>query len=161
MEHDLQDTIALLSRTPGALNTLLRDLPDTWVFRNEGEQTWSSFDVIRHLIYCERADWMPRVKIILQFGESQAFKPFDREGFTRERDGASLGQALDEFARLRSGNLDELRSLKVGPKELALRGKHPSLGVVTLSQLLATWAAHDLTHLHSYQGSWRTSIGKR
>ena len=30
----------------------------------------------------------------------------------------------------------------------ALRGQHPDLGAVTLSQLLSTWAVHDLTHLH-------------
>jgi hypothetical protein len=55
---------------------------------------------------------------------------------------------LDEFARLRSENLDQLSALNLQPNDLARRGLHPSLGVVTLSQLLATWAAHDLTHLH-------------
>jgi len=28
------------------------------------------------------------------------------------------------------------------------RGRHPALGGVTLSELVATWAVHDLTHLH-------------
>jgi hypothetical protein len=66
----------------------------------------------------------------------------------REIQGKSLGQLLDEFARVRSANLDELRELKLQPKDLDRPGKHPSLGTVTLSELLATWAAHDLTHLH-------------
>ena len=45
-------------------------------------------------------------------------------------------------------NLDQLRAFNLQPKDLERRGQHPTLGVVTLSQLLATWAAHDLTHLH-------------
>ena len=148
MELNLQDTISLLTRTPAALNALLRDLPPTWTLRTEGENTWSAFDVIGHLIHGERTDWMPRAKMILQYGESQTFVPFDRWAQARESQGKSLGQLLDEFARLRSANLDEVRALNLRPEQLELRGRHPALGVVTLSQLLATWAAHDLTHLH-------------
>jgi len=91
---------------------------------------------------------MPRVKVVLQFGETQAFESFDRWGRAREIQGKSLGQLLDEFARLRSENLAGLRALNLRPEDLERRGLHPSLGVVTLSALLATWAAHDLTHLH-------------
>lgn len=148
MEHSLPDTIALLTRTPAALNALLRDLPGTWALCNEGDSTWSPFSVVGHLIHAERADWVPRAKMILQFGETKAFAPFDREGHAREIQGKSLAQLLDEFARVRTENLNELRALNLRPEDLERRGLHPSLGVVTLSQLLATWAAHDLTHLH-------------
>lgn len=148
MQHNLQDTIALLARTPVALNAFLRDLPETWTLRNEGEKTWNAFDVIGHLIHGERTDWMPRAKMILQFGESKPFEPFDRLAQERESQGKSLAQLLDEFARLRSENLNDLRALNLKPEDLARRGRHPELGVVKLSQLLATWAAHDLTHLH-------------
>src|SRR5215471_11827006 len=72
-EQNLPDTIAVLSRTPAALDALLRDLPDVWTRRNEGVDTWNVVDVIGHLIQGERTDWMPRVKIILQFGETRAF----------------------------------------------------------------------------------------
>ena len=148
MQHNLQETISLLSRTPAALNALLRDLPEAWTLRNEGEKTWSAFDIVGHLIHGECTDWMPRAKMILQFGESKAFEPFDRWAQERESQGKSLAQLLDEFARLRSENLNELRALNLQIEDLARHGRHPALGVVTLSQLLATWAAHDLTHLH-------------
>jgi hypothetical protein len=148
MEHNLQHTISLLTRTPAALNALLRDLPEMWTLRNEGENTWSAFDVVGHLIHAERTDWMPRARTILQFGETQAFEPFDRQGHARAVQGKSLGQLLDEFALLRSENLGHLRSLNLQQHDLDRRGRHPALGAVTLSELLATWAAHDLTHLH-------------
>ena len=148
MEHNLPQTIALLTRTPATLNALLRDLPETWTFRNEGVNTWSALDVVGHLIHGERTDWMPRAKMVLQFGETKAFEPFDRLGHVRENQSKSLGQLLDEFARLRSENLDQLCAFNLRQEDLGRRGRHPALGAVTLSELLATWAVHDLTHLH-------------
>lgn len=170
MGFDLQQTVALLSRTPSALNALLRDLPQAWTLGNEGGKTWSPFDIVGHLIHGERTDWMPRARIILQYGENRAFDPFDRLAQERESQGKSLGELLDEFARLRSGNLDALHEMKLTPEDLNRRGRHPALGVVTLSQLLATWAVHDMTHLHqlsrvmAYQyreavGPWSAYLG--
>jgi hypothetical protein len=148
MEHHLPYTIALLSRTPTTLNALLRELPDAWTSQNEGDNTWSAFDIVGHLIHGDRTDWMPRVRMVLDHGEMQAFEPFDRWGQVRESQGKSLGQLLDEFARVRSDSLDALRALNLRAEDLEQRGRHPALGVVTLSELLATWAVHDLTHLH-------------
>ena len=148
MEQNLEHTICLLTRTPATLDALLRDLPEAWRMRNEGGNSWSAFDVVGHLIHGERTDWIPRAKMILEFGESRAFEPFDRLAQERESRGKSLGELLDEFTRVRAENLTELKGLKLGPEDLARRGRHPSLGVVTLSELLATWGAHDLTHLH-------------
>jgi hypothetical protein len=148
MEHNLQHTVSLIERTPAALNALVRDLPDAWTHRNEGGDSWTVFDVVGHLIHAERADWMPRAKILLEFGEARAFDAFDRLAQVRESQGKSLPQLLDEFARLRAENLAQFRALNPSPTDLARRGRHPLLGTVTLSELLATWAAHDLTHLH-------------
>jgi DinB superfamily len=148
MEQNLDQTIALLARTPAALDALLRDLPESWTSHNEGEGTWSPRDIVAHLIYAEHADWMPRARRILESGESKAFDPFDRQGHVTESRAKSLGELLDEFARVRSEALAELRALNLRPDDLAKRGRHPALGAVTLSDLLATWAVHDLTHLH-------------
>jgi hypothetical protein len=148
MEHNLEQTMLLLSRTPAALNALLRDLPESWTLRNEGANSWSAFDIVGHLIFGERTDWMSRARMILQFQETKTFERFDRLGHVRESQGKSLEQLLDEFAGLRAENLRELRALNLQSTSLALRGRHPALGVVTLSQLLATWTVHDLTHLH-------------
>ncbi len=170
MEHNLEHTISLLARTPAALNALLRDLPETWTIRNEGENTWSAFDIVGHLIHGELTDWIPRARMILELGETRAFEPFDRWAQERESQGKSLAQLLDDFARLRSENLNALRALNLQPADLKRRGRHPALGVVTLSELLATWAVHDLTHLHQisrvmahqYQdgvGPWSAYLG--
>ena len=148
MKHELDNTIALLERTPAALDALLRGLPERWTETNEGGETWSVSTVIAHLIHCEHEDWMPRARHILLGDETEPFPPFDREGRLRYKRNKTLPQLLDEFARLRRENLTELRALNLRPQDLARPGRHPALGVVTLSELLATWAAHDLTHLH-------------
>lgn len=170
MEHNPDHTIALLARTPATLTALLRDLPEEWTLRNEGEKTWSAFDVMGHLIHGERTDWMPRVRRILEAGESRAFDPFDRWAQERESEGKSLPHLLDEFAELRTRNLNAFRALNLQPQDFGRRGRHPALGIVTLSELLATWAAHDLTHLHQISrvmahqyreavGPWRAFLG--
>lgn len=173
MEQDLQQTIALLRRTPNALSALLRELPEEWTHRREGEGTWTAFDVVGHLAYCERTDWMSRARLILSAKgspEIPPFQPLDRLGQQRESAGKSLGALLDEFADRRAENLVELASFRLTGPELALRGHHPAFGPVTLSQLLATWAAHDMTHLHQISrilahqyrdavGPWKSYLG--
>src|SRR6266436_6957969 len=108
-EFNLAESIAVLTRTPASLNTLLRGLPDTWVRGNEGKDTWSAFDIVGHLIVGERTDWMPRVRIMLENGEARPFDPFDRLAQLKESQDKSLEQLLDEFARLRIENLIALR----------------------------------------------------
>jgi hypothetical protein len=104
--------------------------------------------VIAHLIHGEQADWMPRTRHILHAGETQPFAPFDREAHLRYGKGKTLTQLLSDFANARAKSLDELRGLKLAPQDFERRGLHPALGSVSLAELLATWAAHDLTHLH-------------
>jgi hypothetical protein len=169
-KFSMAEAMALLARTPAALNALLRGLPDIWTHRNEGTDSWSAFDIVGHLNFAERADWMPRVRTILEHGETRPFDPFDRFAQMRESQGKSLEQLLDDFTSLRSESLAALQALNLQSADLARRGKHPALGSVTLSELLATWAVHDLTHLHqlsrvmAYQyrkevGPWSAFLG--
>ena len=143
----MEEAVAILARTPPTLDALLRGLPDAWIGAHGGGETWSPFDVVGHLIHGERSDWMSRVRILLEHGESRPFDPFDRLAQFEESRGRSLGSLLDQFAALRSENLAALAALRLSDADLERRGRHPSLGVVTLRQLLATWVAHDLDHL--------------
>ncbi|MGC4051983.1 MAG: DinB family protein [Paludibaculum sp.] len=143
----LGECIAVLSRTPAALDALLRGLPAVWTDATEGPGTWSPYVVMGHLIHCEKTDWMPRALIILEHGAARPFDPFDREAQLKEPQDRPLGDLLDEFAALRSSNLDQLRGLELQPAQLELMGTHPALGPVTLRQLLATWTAHDMAHV--------------
>ena len=146
-EFSLREAVTILGQTPKTLGALLRGMPDEWIHANEGEGTWSAYDVLGHLIHGERTDWIPRVKTILEHGESRAFDPFDRLAQFAESKGKTLSSLLDEFAVVRAGSLTELARLNLKDADLDRRGRHPAFGAVTLRQLLATWVAHDFDHL--------------
>ncbi|HEX5031781.1 MAG TPA: DinB family protein [Candidatus Eisenbacteria bacterium] len=143
----LDEAIPILERTPRAIDAMLRGLPDAWLRCNEGENTFSPFDVVGHLIHGEKTDWMPRVRMILETGDERAFEPFDRFAQKDASRGKTLDELLDEFARLRAANISALKALQLTADDLDRHGKHPKLGSVTMRQLLATWVAHDLDHV--------------
>ena len=143
----LEEAVTILARTPSTLDALLRGLPESWTNAHEGDETWSPFDVVGHLIHGEKVDWVPRAKIILAHGDARPFDKFDRLAQTIASAGRTLPDLLDEFARRRQANLRELVALNLTTSDLDRGGRHPELGPVTLRQLLATWVAHDLDHV--------------
>ncbi len=147
MQFDIEQATSILSRTPSVLDALLRGLPDPWVASNEGENTWSPFDVVGHLVHCEKTDWIPRARLILEKGESQVFEPVDRFAHFEESRGKALVDLLNEFAVLRSASLSTLGECELSASDLQRTGRHPDFGAVTLGQLLATWVVHDLGHI--------------
>jgi hypothetical protein len=147
MEFNLDHAVSFLSRTPNVLRALLQGLPQQWVSVNEGENTWSPFDVVGHLIHGERTDWIPRARIILEAGESRAFEPFDRFAQFEESRGKTLEELMDTFEALRHDNIHALIEMRLSPQDLEKTGRHPELGTVTLGELIATWVTHDLDHI--------------
>ena len=169
MNYRLDDAVAILRRTPAALRALLLGLPEDWLRANEGPGTWSPDDVVGHLIHGERTDWIPRVEHILRHGEAVVFPPFDREAMLTGPGEERIDHLLDTFARLREESLARLDAFGFSDNDLARRGTHPEFGAVTLQQHLATWVAHDLTHIaqivrtmaHQYAdavGPWRAYL---
>ncbi len=139
----LSEALAVLERTPAVLRAQLQGLPAAWLADNDGEGTWSPGQVVAHLVEAEHDLWIPRMRAILG-GES--FPPFDREASLRRWGKDSLDALLDEFERRRARSLRDFASIKPSEADLQREGKHPEFGIVTLSQLLSTWTAHDLIH---------------
>ncbi|GAB1343712.1 DinB family protein [Gemmatimonas sp.] len=147
MIASVSDTLCVLERTPATLRALLGELPSQWTSPNEGPDTFSAFDNVAHLVHGERADWMPRARIMLAQSVDKRFEPYDRFAHVHESAGKSMATLLDEFEVARRANLQELHSWTLTDDMLALTGEHPAFGEVSLRQLLATWAVHDLGHL--------------
>lgn len=147
MNFEITDALAILERTPSTFRALLATLPDAWALPDEGPNTFSARDNLAHLVHGERTDWIPRARIILAQAADRRFEPYDRFAYRHESAGRSVGELLDEFAALRTSNLAVLRAWTLTDHQLALTGEHPAFGRVTLRQLLATWVAHDLSHL--------------
>lgn len=143
----LDQCVEILERTPQVVRELLAGLPANWTRTNEGGETWSPYDVIGHLIHGEKTDWIPRAEIILGPGSDKRFTPFDRTAQTRESQGKSLEDLIEDFGELRRASLEQLQGFRLTEKDLDRTGVHPEFGEVTLRQLLATWVVHDLDHI--------------
>jgi hypothetical protein len=147
MEYNVAHAVDILSRTPAVLRDLLGGLPPVWVRANEGPGTWSPFDVVGHLIHGERTDWIPRAEIILGASGDKRFAPFVRDAMMGRDAGKSLDGLLGEFAVLRAESIRRLEAFGLDESKLSMTGIHPEFGEVTLRQHLATWVAHDLSHI--------------
>lgn len=148
MRFNLTDATTILTNTPTVLRHMLANLDEKWITSNYGSETFSPFDVLGHLIHGERCDWITRLNIILDHGTAKPFASFDRYAMYEESKGKTIADLLAEFATVRSENLQTLADLNLSDDDLARQGSHPALGIVTAEQLLATWAAHDLNHIH-------------
>ncbi|MDQ2853381.1 MAG: DinB family protein [Chloroflexota bacterium] len=142
----IADTTALLARTPELLRVLLIGLPEAWTDTPDVADGWRPRDVVGHLITADQTDWMTRTRRILDHGTSLAFDRFDRFAMLERDRGVPLDDLVEQFATLRSANLAALAEI-VSDADLDRRGLHPSLGEVTLRELLATWSVHDLDHI--------------
>lgn len=147
MLFDLSKSIEILERTPAVLKTLLANLSPDWIFENEGPDTWSPYEVIGHLIHCEKTDWLVRAQIILSDQEDKTFEPFDRFAQLKAGKEKSLESLLEEFQVLREKNLETLKSMQINAEKLKQTGIHPAFGAVNLAQLLSSWTVHDLGHI--------------
>ena len=147
MNYSIEKSIEILERIPATLQALVQGLSDDWVQQHEGENTWTVFDILGHLIYAERVNWLQRAKIILSTQNDKTFPVFDRFAQFEESKGKNIPMMLVEFAELRSQNIEKLKALNLSAADLSKKGKHPTFGEVSLSQLLSTWTVHDLGHL--------------
>lgn len=147
MEYNLAQAGEILERTPVVLENLLSHLSVEWIVGNEGENTWSPFDVLGHLCHGERVDWPQRIQKIMDPSLDPHFEPFNREAQFKESEGKSLQDLLDEFALLREKNLEMIDAMNIKDEDLEKTGFHPAFGEVTLRNLLSTWVAHDLGHI--------------
>jgi DinB superfamily len=142
----LGETTDLLARTPRVLRALLYDLPEDWLETPDTAGGWRPRDVVGHLITGDTTDWITRVRRIVQDGPTVPFEPYQRFAMLERDVGLGLDQLLEQFETLRAANLVTLAELTT-EDDLDRRGLHPSLGEVTLRQLLASWTVHDLDHV--------------
>lgn len=147
MQCTLATSLAMLARTPLVLRSMLVGVDERWTTPDYGPGTWSAKEVVAHLIYGERTDWLPRMRVILEHGETRPFEPFDRAGHEGILAGHTLVGLVGMFDRERNENLARVRAMNLTDADLSRRGTHPALGPVTLGNLLATWVVHDLNHL--------------
>lgn len=163
MTFDLADAQSILARTPASLHALLHGLPPGWIHGNAGPATWSPYEVVAHLAYCETTVWPGRIRRIMEEGERRPFEAVDRTGHTDAFRDWPIDDVLEAFAARRADTLAFIDTLGLTPADGDRTGIHPSLGVVTLRQLLSIYVLHDLTHtkqiVRTMAAQYATEIG--
>ncbi len=147
MTFDLAESLDLLVRTPAVIESMLSGTPASWHALRTDPAVWSAVEVVGHLIHADETNWVPRIRAILEHGESQPFQPFDRFAQMTRFSGWPLTRLLRRFAELRQDQVAQVRHWQLTDHQLSLTGRHPEFGQVSLAQLLATWVVHDLNHL--------------
>jgi hypothetical protein len=142
MDNIIAVTQAVLQTTPQRWTHLIQSLPDPMLAAPPAPQEWSALQCLQHLVDTERWVFPVRVKAILVGQDFSAFDP-DNQG-TRPGTSQSPADLAAEFAQLRNKSLIALS--EVTPADLTRQARHQELGLVTLSELLHTWAGHDLMH---------------
>src|SRR5215212_5053265 len=110
MKVEIESAISVLAVTPQTVRAMLISLPDQWTRGGDRSEAWTPFDIVGHLIHGEETDWVPRAQIILAQGDNVTFEPFDRFAQFERSKGKSLADLIDEFQRLRTQNVQTLRS---------------------------------------------------
>lgn len=148
MNFSIEKSIQILEKTPQILTILLDNISEEWTSNNEGNQSWSAFDVVGHLIHCDESNWIPRIEITLSDAVVVKFEPLNRFAQIEKNKNKTLLQLLNEFVKIRFSSITKLRSLNLTEEQLMKKAIHPDLGEVNLAQLIATWVVHDLAHMN-------------
>lgn len=170
MTFDLGEAREALLRTPSVLRDLVAGQPDAWLAAKPADAEWSAHQVVCHLAYVEETDWMIRARMIMNDGPARPFPPVDHGDQTDRYAGLRTDAVADRFAALRKANLEGLDALHLAHEDLGREGLHPTLGRVTMAQLLATWVVHDHNHVAQLHGAlsshyvaevgpWRSFLG--
>ncbi|WP_079508909.1 DinB family protein [Mesobacillus jeotgali] len=170
MAFHMEEVIEMLERTPKVLEQYLVGLSDDWLKADEGEGTWNPSQVIGHLIYGEKYNWIPRLELILSDKKDKRFLVFDRFSHLQLYKEYSISEMISEFGSLRTDSIEKMKQLIKHESQLELSGIHPVYGEVKARELISTWMVHDLTHISQitrvmakrYEmavGPWKSYLG--
>ena len=138
---------ALLHAASATIHAELSALPTPLQAFHPAPGEWCVKEVLGHLIECEKRGFSGRIHVIMQTEASPQLEGWDQDAVARARkDCEREWPALyDEFSRLRSASVAQVVALS--PADLARRGQHPKVGVLTVADLLHEWVHHDRNHI--------------
>jgi hypothetical protein len=106
---------------------------------------WCALEVIGHLVEAEERGFAGRVRTLLAEADPE-FRTWDQNAVARERRDCEKEPAvlLAEWTRLREAGVTVVETLK--PEDLSRAGRHPTVGRLSIADLLAEWVHHDRNH---------------
>lgn len=132
---------AVLETTAPRWLRLTETIPEELLARIPAPGEWSAMDCLRHLLDVERTVFPVRVRAILAGQDFPAFDPAQREA---QAPNLTAQQLAEAFAEARAAGLAVLAEVRA--EDLPRTARHSALGIMTLSETIHAWAAHDLNH---------------
>lgn len=156
--------VAAALRAAGvAIRAELTALPRAAARWHPAPGEWCALEVVGHLIEAERRGFAGRVAQLVRPGERPEggepdFESWDQDAVARarrdcEREPAAL---LEEFGGLRDASVALVAGLR--DADLGRGGRHPHVGRLRVSDLLAEWVHHDRNHLRQIMANVQTYV---
>jgi hypothetical protein len=147
-DHPLApDEVAqLLLATVAVLRAELTALPARVLAWHPAPREWCVKEVLGHLIEAERRGFAGRIRIILD-ADTPSLERWDPPEVARARGdcGRPIAALLDELAGLREESASLVGRLIAADLDRA--GRHPTVGLLRVRDLLQEWVHHDRNHV--------------
>jgi hypothetical protein len=134
---------AILSASPGAIESLLEAIGPAALATPPAPGKWSPAEIVAHLADCELVFAFRLRQTLAE--DNPVVQPFDQEKWAAVYPGISAAHALATFAAVRKWNLELLG--RVLPAAANRPVNHPERGAMTFLTIVETMAGHDINHL--------------
>jgi len=150
--EDFPDLIDVLTQTPQAVASLVKDLSEPELRVRNSPEEFSAIENVCHLRDIEIDGYTARISRILS-ENNPLLTDIDgtRLAVEREYHSQNLSEALQAFAAARKQNTEILKGL--GAEQLDREGTLEGVGSVTLRGLLLMMRDHDADHLRPRQAN--------
>ena len=141
MDRILEVVHSVLPTTPARWLSMTQAFPYDLLTARPAPGEWSAMECLQHVLDTELV-FQRRLQAFLMGEDFPTFRPDTQEALPDP-----TWQPLDyarEFSRRRDKSLPELA--KLTEPDLKLKARHAELGMVTLSEMVHEWVAHDLNH---------------
>lgn len=149
------EIVTLLTASMEAIRAECSRLPSRMLTFRPAPDEWCVLEVLGHLIEAEQRGFAGRIRLIVS-QDGRALDQWDPEQVARDRQDRERDPSLvlGEFVRLREVSLQLVERLR--ESDLAKRGEHPTVGTLTVSDILHEWVHHDRNHIAQMMANVQT-----
>jgi hypothetical protein len=142
----MQAAIDQLSKTPEILGILLDGLSEEEANWKPSPDRWSIAEVVEHLSHVEAHCFRLRLDQMLEQTLPHIVE-YDQNvmAASGQYSGRDVEDSFDHWEDQRETNLEFLESLE--ESAFGREGRHETLGVITVRDLVNEWAFHDMGHI--------------
>lgn len=141
-----REIVTLLAAAMDAIRGEYSRLPPRLFTFRPAPGEWCILEVLGHLIEAEQRGFAGRIRLICE-QDGRALDRWDPDQVARDRRDHERdpGVLLGEFIRVREVSLQRVERLREA--DLVKSGTHPTVGGLTVNDILHEWVHHDRNHI--------------